>query len=191
MLPRCSMRAAIPSGARACTSACATWIGRMRTRPSNRASLERLVAQRAGAGPRRLPRRPRDRLGQPGAADGLRPPECRQGCWRRSTTSRSGRSSASSCRAARAARVSPRRCWRPPSAMPRHTARRPWRLIPWPLSAGASRRPDAFHGTQSMFETRRFLRRRGRRWNATTPPRPIMRLELANATQSSAPAAPR
>ena len=37
---------------------------------------------------------------------------------------------------------------------------------------------DAYHGTQSMFEKAGFTVVEVRRWNATSPPRPIMRLEL-------------
>jgi GNAT superfamily N-acetyltransferase len=38
---------------------------------------------------------------------------------------------------------------------------------------------NAYHGTQSMFERAGFSVVEVRRWNATSPPRPIMRMDLA------------
>lgn len=60
----------------------------------------------------------------------------------------------------------------------------------YPLAAVRGRVPaaSAFHGTQSMFEKAGFEVVETRRWNASSPPRPIMRLELGPADQVSAPA---
>ena len=40
---------------------------------------------------------------------------------------------------------------------------------------------NAFHGTLAMFERAGFTVVERRQWNATTPVRPIVRLELAPA----------
>ena len=48
---------------------------------------------------------------------------------------------------------------------------------------------NAYHGTQSMFERAGFSVVEVRRWNASSPPRPIVRLDLeASAQESPAPA---
>jgi len=66
-------------------------------------------------------------------------------------------------------------------------------LEAYPVAAERGRVPaaSAYHGTQSMFERAGFSVVEVRRWNSTTPPRPIMRLELAGAAQSLASVAPR
>jgi GNAT superfamily N-acetyltransferase len=53
-------------------------------------------------------------------------------------------------------------------------------LEAYPVAAERGHVPpaDAFHGTQQMFERAGFFVAEARRWNATTPPRPIMRREL-------------
>lgn len=50
----------------------------------------------------------------------------------------------------------------------------------YPVSSERGRVPaaDAFHGTQSMFERAGFEVVDVRQWNASSPKRPIMRLEL-------------
>jgi len=57
----------------------------------------------------------------------------------------------------------------------------------YPVAEGRGRVPaaSAFHGTQSMFEKAGFEVIEVRRWNAASPPRPIMRLELGGADQES------
>ena len=66
-------------------------------------------------------------------------------------------------------------------------------LEAYPVASVRGRVPaaDAYHGTQSMFERAGFTVVDIRQWNATSPPRPIMRLELPSARQPPAPAAPR
>lgn len=66
-------------------------------------------------------------------------------------------------------------------------------LEAYPVAAERGRvsAADAYHGTQSMFEKAGFSVVDVRRWNATSPPRPIMRLELANQDQSAAASSPR
>ena len=53
-------------------------------------------------------------------------------------------------------------------------------LEAYPVASERGRVPaaDAFHGTQSMFERAGFAVVEVRRFNATSPPRPIMRREL-------------
>jgi GNAT superfamily N-acetyltransferase len=53
-------------------------------------------------------------------------------------------------------------------------------LEAYPVAAERGHVPaaDAFHGTQSMFERAGFAVVEVRRWNKTSPPRPIMRREL-------------
>lgn len=50
----------------------------------------------------------------------------------------------------------------------------------YPVSSDRGRVPaaDAYHGTQSMFERAGFEVVEVRQWNASSPKRPIMRLEL-------------
>ncbi len=50
----------------------------------------------------------------------------------------------------------------------------------YPVSSERGRVPaaDAYHGTQSMFERAGFEVAEVRQWNASSPKRPIMRLEL-------------
>jgi GNAT superfamily N-acetyltransferase len=54
-------------------------------------------------------------------------------------------------------------------------------LEAYPVSAERGRVPaaDAYHGTQSMFERAGFSVVEVRQWNATSPKRPIMRLDLS------------
>ena len=65
-------------------------------------------------------------------------------------------------------------------------------LEAYPVASERGRVPvaSAFHGTQSMFERAGFAVAEVRQWNAGSPPRPIMRLELTAADQS-APASAR
>lgn len=53
-------------------------------------------------------------------------------------------------------------------------------LEAYPVAAERGRVPaaDAYHGTESMFERAGFSVVEVRQWNATSPKRPIMRLEL-------------
>ncbi len=66
-------------------------------------------------------------------------------------------------------------------------------LEAYPVAAERGRVPvaDAYHGTQSMFERAGFEVVEVRQWNAASPPRPIMRLELSSAGQPPAPTSPR
>jgi GNAT superfamily N-acetyltransferase len=52
----------------------------------------------------------------------------------------------------------------------------------YPVATERGRVPaaDAFHGTQSMFERAGFSVVEMRQWNASTPKRPIMRLDLTS-----------
>ncbi|MGZ8515177.1 MAG: GNAT family N-acetyltransferase [Candidatus Limnocylindrales bacterium] len=58
-------------------------------------------------------------------------------------------------------------------------------LEAYPVDTGEGRVPDAnaFHGTLSMFERAGFREVARRQWNATTPVRPIVRLELGRPGQ--------
>ena len=53
-------------------------------------------------------------------------------------------------------------------------------LESYPVSAtrGRIRAADAYHGSQSMFESEGFKLIEVRQWNKASPPRPIMRLSL-------------
>ncbi len=66
-------------------------------------------------------------------------------------------------------------------------------LEAYPVATERGRVPpaNAFHGTQAMFERAGFSVVEVRRWSSTSPPRPIMRLEIGDAGQSTAPAAAR
>ena len=134
----------------------------------------------AGARARRLPRRPRRRLGQPRAARGLRAADATRRSSPRSTTRRSGRSCASWSRARSAARASPRPCSTAAIDFARAHGATTLEAYPVDASDGRGRRRPTPTTARSRCSSGPGSRSSsGASGTPTTPVRPIVRLELA------------